>query len=58
MANRMAYPSYWDGTRWVPVPPKANTGMPCVTRTGCTILFVIILLVILAATASYLFGSH
>ena len=32
--------------------------MPCITRTGCIILFMIGLLVILGAAASYLFGSH
>ena len=54
---------YWDGTRWVPVPPtpvppKASRGMPCMTRTGCIILFVIGLLIIFGAAASYLSGSH
>ena len=54
---------YWDGTRWVPVPPipvppKASRGMPCMTRTGCIILFVIGLLIIFGAAASYLVGKH
>ncbi len=43
---------------YAPVPAKAARGMPCITRTGCIILFVIGLLIIFGAAASYLFGSH
>jgi len=43
---------YWDGQRWVPMQTAVASqrrGMPCVTRTGCMIIFVVLLVIIVAA---------